>query len=364
MAGLNEVGHSGRIVAFRQAQIRRASAVTLLLMIAVWLLSGCGTPSVASSAAAAGTPNHAHDLLVLRGVPQVALLATHTTLYRSSDSGATWVDIGGGDGESMEGLMFATLAQSAQDPQRLYVLAILRPERAKHAAPGIYTSADAGRTWGLATALSAFPAPIFTIAAGASTPGQLFAIISRLGTTGVYMSEDAGQQWHALPAVPTATPSGIVADPMYPQRLLLWSVQDGLFFSYDTGTTWHRAAGTQNGITSVALAGSIIYASGATGMDVSEDGGAHITAVASGTVFDAVVAAGGTPQRAYALSSGEVYATTDGGHTWKPTATGNWQANLIAVDPAAPGTVFACVSSPFGVEMTTNGGTTWDTVLS
>src|SRR5258705_451600 len=151
----------------------------------------------------------------------------------------------------MDGLMLFKLAQSAVDPQRVYVLAIKRTDNpaAARATTGIYTSADAGQNWQLATSLAAFPTQtVFTIATGTASAGRVFAIVPGLGDHGLYASDDAGGHWRALAPAPPATLTGVAGDPGNPRHLLLWSVVSGRFLSGGPGARWVAASGVYVGL--------------------------------------------------------------------------------------------------------------------
>src|SRR5260221_3705776 len=127
----------------------------------------------------------------------------------------------------MDGLMLFKLAQSTVGPQRVYVLAIKRTDNpaAARATTGIYTSADAGQNWQLATSLVAFPTQtVFTIATGTASAGQVFAIVPSLGDHGLYASDDAGGHWRALAPAATATLTGRAGEPRQSAPLLVLSV--------------------------------------------------------------------------------------------------------------------------------------------
>src|SRR5258708_22010743 len=125
----------------------------------------------------------------------------------------------------MDGLMLFKLAQSTVDPQRVYVLAIKRTDNsaAARATTGIYTSADAGQSWQLATSLVAFPTQtVFTIATGTASAGQVFAIVPSLGDHGLYASDDAGGHWRAPAPAPATTLTAVAGGPSHTRHLPLW----------------------------------------------------------------------------------------------------------------------------------------------
>lgn len=345
-----------------------AGMTVALLVGLTCLLAGCGGDGGAATADRyGGSLNHLHDMLALRGVAHTVLLASHIGLYRSANDGQSWQEVAGESGQAMDGLMLFKLAQSPVDAQRVYVLAIPRPDnpKAARAMPGVYTSDDAGRTWALAAALSAFPASgVYSLGTGASGTGEVFVTIPSLGNVGVYASDDAGHHWQSLPPVPTGNPSGILGDPAQPQRLYLWSVSDGLFTSSDGGMTWSRAGGVSGGIFSVSVAGDMVYASGGAGLYVSSDHGATFRLTGARDTFSAVAAGQSNPTHAYALTGAAVFMSSDGGVTWQSGGATSRHPGVLTVDPSDAGTAYVGFSYPIGVAITTSDGTSWRNVLS
>ncbi|MGH2515101.1 MAG: hypothetical protein ACRDHP_05540 [Ktedonobacterales bacterium] len=347
---------------------RRAPVVVsgiMLLALALGALAGCDSAG-ATSNTYGGPQNHVHDILALAGVPHVVLLATHIGLYRSADGGGHWAEVAGGSGQAMDGLMLFKLAQSPVDSRRIYVLGVPRPDnpQAARAPTGVYTSTDAGQTWKLAAAASVFPTTsIFSIGTGSANAGQVYAILPSLGNHGVYVSNDAGKTWKALPTLPTTAPGGIIADPAHPGHVYMWSISDGLFESADSGATWTPASGTQGGVYFASLAGSLVYAVGDYGLYVSHDSGAHFLLVDSSATYSSVEASRSNPTQAYALTGTAVYVSSDAGVSWHAAALTSQHPGVISVDPQAADMVYVALSYPVGVEVTSNSGRTWRTVL-
>jgi photosystem II stability/assembly factor-like uncharacterized protein len=357
----------------RMRRMRRILAGALCLALLCLILSGCGQADSGqpSSGSYGGPLNHLHDLLALRGVPDTVLLATHIGLYRSDNSGRSWIEVAGGSGQPMDGLMLFKFAESPLDFSRVYVLAVPRPDdpEAARATPGLYTSTDAGRTWKLAAAASAFPVPsLFSVGAGASSPGEVFLLVPTLGNHGVYVSQDAGQHWQALPTLPTTDPGGIWAMPpnnrgQQEQRLFLWSAASGLFESNDDGLSWTPASGVSGGIFSFSEAGNQLYANGDNGLYVSTDAGAHFVLAPTQLAFSSVVACTLSPMHAYGLTGTSVYVSASGGQSWSAAAATSQHPGILAADPANPNIGYVGLSYPLGVEVTTNAGVSWHQVL-
>lgn len=333
----------------------------LLPAILIALLAGgCGASSTATRFG--GPLNHLHDMLALFGVPHTVLLASHIGLYRTADDGQTWTEVAGGAGQAMDGLMIYKLAQSHANPQRVYVLAIPRPDNpaAAKAPPGIYTSADAGQTWTLATAAASLPSPtIYTIGLD-TTGGTLFAVLPALGQQGLYASSDQGAHWHAIPA-PDPQPQGILG---VAGQLYLWSTADGLFQSGDGGATWHPASGIQGGVFTVVIAGAALYASGDEGVFRAPAVGQPFAQMESADIFTSLAPNPPFPDHLFAVAGTNVEETVDDGKTWQALGTLQRHINLMTADVAQNGVAFAGASYPIGVERTTDGGKTWQIVLA
>ena len=342
-------------------QACRLPAMLLAIFTAMLtVLSACGSTTTDPYG---GPQNHLHDMLALSGVPHTILVASHYGLYRSSDNGQHWTTVAGTTGQQADGLMLFKLAQSPVNPQRVYVLATKRQVQ-QNGTPGLYTSADAGRTWQLAAALTAFSTQsVYTIGTGSAGPDQVYAILPGLAERGLSVSNDAGHTWLPLPAMPTAAPNGVTGDPAHPGRLFLWSKVNGFFHSDDNGQHWSPASGIQGGIFSVSAAGATVYASGDSGIFVSRDGGIHFTLANNDNTYSTVVACQGDPSHAYALVGTAVYATTDTGHTWTATATTTQHPGNLTVDPASAGHAYVGFSYPVGIEATIDGGTNWKGLL-
>src|SRR5690348_2651974 len=281
----------------------RLAALALTLAATV-LLSACGGIGGSSPPPLTSTENHLHDVLALRGEPGAVLIATHFGLYRSGDRGHAWTQVAGGPGQQMDGLMTYKLAQSPVDTKRVYCLALPRSAMpgVTHATAGLYTSADNGRTWKLATAVDAFPtASVFSIGVSSASAGRVFAVVSALGAAGLYASDDAGAHWQALPKTPAEDITGVLGDPAHPGHLYLWSTISGVFSSADDGRTWRTAAGISGAIYALSSAGDMVYAGGDSGLFVSRDAGRRFVQSHAQETFSAISASFSNPATAYAL---------------------------------------------------------------
>jgi hypothetical protein len=150
-----------------------------LLVLCVTACGGGGLaatqPAVLSTEATVNgfgvAANHVHAMLVLPH--HVLVLATHYGLFRSEDGGATWSEVAGGSNQPMYGLMTYSLGVSPVNVQRLYVLAL--PASQPYGTPGLYTSADEGRTWKLSLAAARVTASsLYLETPGNDAAGQVY----------------------------------------------------------------------------------------------------------------------------------------------------------------------------------------------
>jgi photosystem II stability/assembly factor-like uncharacterized protein len=66
-------------------------------------------------------------------------------------------------------------------------------------------------------------------------------------------------------------------------------------------------------------------------------------------------------QRVYAGTQGQgVFASADGGHTWKPLGLPGVIVKALAASPHQPGVIYAGTKSPALIYRTTDGGTHWE----
>jgi BNR/Asp-box repeat len=345
------------------ARLRRRMLAPLALAALLLVLAGCGGSSADGYG---GAKNHIHDLVALSGAPNTLLVASHIGLYRTADGGKTWSEVAGGAGQAMDGLMIYKLAQSPVEPQRVYALAGYRPDdkAAAKGELGVYLSDDAGQTWKLVAPLSAFPnSALFTIAAGAGSAGQVFAVVPNVGAKGLYMSDDAGAHWRQQPDLPTDSTNGLVADPGKAGRLWAYSASSGLYSTDDNGAHWKKAPGVRGGVFSVAVAAQTVYAAGDGSLFVSKDDGASFTSASGDITFSTVAASAKDPATAYALTGTAVYVSGDTGASWKQTGPISRQPSYLTVDPASATTAYAGASYPIAVAATSDGGARWSVVL-
>jgi photosystem II stability/assembly factor-like uncharacterized protein len=338
------------------ALTNRYARIIIFIAIALLLVgcSGNGGDNGAQSSATATPPpvngfgiaaNHVHSLIALPG--HVLVLATHYGIFRSQDNGATWQQVAAGPGQPMGGLMAYALTYSPLDPNRLYVLTQLAT--VPHSGTlGLYTSDDQGRTWQLSIPTASLTSSyIYTEAAGNDNPNEVYIYLFDQGALGLKVSLDNGQHFSSTGTLPFGSIFGILPIPGAPGQLLVYG-SDGMARSTDGGNHWQVFKNIEGGIDDIATAGphSPIYASGDAGVYASQDGGKTFKLMYSQASIAALTVSPASPQVIYGKTGLTVYRSEDGGRTWSPLPHINGNLAVLAADPANPSVVYLSLSYP------------------
>lgn len=343
-----------------------------LLAVLLLLFAGCGThnnttvQNTPTVAAPTQVPingfgiaaNHVHSMLTLSS--QVLLLATHYGVFRTSDAGASWQEVAGGPNQPMSGLMSYALSASPINPQRLYVLT--EPSVPGYqGTPGLYTSADQGRTWTMAVAAQTVSTRyIYTEAAGNDSPDEVYIYLSELGNLGLKRSLDDGKHFSSTGTLPFDLIFGIVALPGEAGHLFVYG-SEGMASSVDGGIHWHVYSEISGGVDDIVSAGpnKPLYASGDAGVYVSTNNGATFQLVYSQASYSSLAVSLQQPQVIYGKTALSTYRSSDGGRTWiaLPHISGNLA--VLAVVPDHPSEVYLSLSYPTEMYQLNASGTGW-----
>jgi photosystem II stability/assembly factor-like uncharacterized protein len=341
----------------------------LLLAAMLLILAACDTstggpqntptPSPAPVNGFGVAANHVHSLVLLPS-SHILLLATHYGIFRSTDGGATWQQETNGPGQPMPGLMEYALTYSPLNPQRLFVLT--QPDSIGYKGiPGLYTSADGGKTWKMSVAAATISSRyIYTAAAGNDTPDEVYIYLSELGNLGLKRSMDDGQHFSSTGALPFDLIFGILVLPNEPGHLFVYG-PSGMASSSDGGIHWTTIPGTSDGIYDMVTAGanSPIYASGDAGVYSSTDGGKTFRLVYTQASYSQLAVSPDQPQVLYGEASTAVYRSTDGGKTWTALPHINGNLAVMAVVPDHPSQVYLSLSYPTEIYRLNSSGTAW-----
>lgn len=189
---------------------------------------------------------------------------------------------------------------------------------------GIMGSSDGGRTWRTVVEKRNFDA--MNIAFNRNNPSQLFIA----GHDVFQTSTDGGATWQpVVNNLPGTDLHAFTMSSTDPNRLYVFSVDNGVFQSTDGGHTWQPVGGGK----------------------LPSD----ITALAS-----LRTGAGGNPETLFVGSmSGGLLRSTDGGKTWASSTNGlgSQGVRALAVDPTSPKVIYAGAAD--GLYRSTDSGASW-----
>ena len=276
-------------------------------------------------------------------VSSVVYAASDQGVFRSSDGGATWTSVLGGD--------FSVVA--ALRSSEVYAT--------KSHSGDVYQSRDAGAHWVQLSVPDSFGATVF-----AGSPMEPQTVYAGLGFGGVARSTDSGQTFsrssrgiaglNPLPAMDPAHPSDVYA-----------GTEAGLFHSPDGGNSW-PLANPDPALTSVAVQPGSLDLFSTLGHSV--DGGTTWEALAlfAGAGVPAIAAR--APQTMFAGNAfcfglspnlAEVVKSVDGGSTWNLALDSGWSGCSSVVVSPDGSEVFARVDGfAFkGTSESRDGGASW-----
>jgi hypothetical protein len=287
------------------------------------------------------SPAFAQDRLVLAGTEEHGLL-------RSDDAGRSWSAAPELAERSVNGVACFTGGRvvAATDA-------------------GLALSADGGRSWRL-VGRDLGPALSVALLLGAAWGEGVHVLLAGLPDRGVARSADEGRTWSAANAGLTASLLvGLALAPSFEQDQTVFaaSLQRGVSVSTDGGRTWTERSDGLADTTVYQVAAwrspagdQVVFAATAAGLYASRDGGLSWRPALSDQAA--------TPPRALALApagssaatllvaspGGRLITSADGGSSWATLETTFGQAEVVAlaVSPAyeRDGTIFAATAGP------------------
>ena len=253
----------------------------------------------------------------------------------------------------------STIGSVAADPQNSNTLYAT-------SANSIWRSPDAGSTW---TLLYSFASSIRVVCV-AVDPSNSNTLYAGTDSQGVFKSLDGGLTWTAInngipPDSSGATDVYNIWIEPQPPSVILGASANGIVRSADGGATWTVVLKTDvinNTLAFDPLNAGTVYVAEPTGPIVkSTDGGLTFTALPSMPGGETVTALIADPLHAgvlYASVASNIFQSLDGGVTWTAKAAG--YAYLLAADPNQP-VLYADILN-VGIVKSTDGFNTVSTV--
>ncbi len=197
-------------------------------------------------------------------------------------------------------------------------------------------------------------------------------------TAGIYRTLDQGLTWKQLGVIATASSqklnlfgmdtSVLVADPSDNQALYMGTFADGVFYTYDGGTSWQvmRSLG-QKAIIDLAVDPKnkcTLYVATVGRIFKSED---------CGRVWKEIYSDNDKTQLIYSLvidyynpkilymsnARGDVIKSEDAGETWRTLVNFKNEVKKLVMDPKNSRLLFACTNSK-GIKKSLDGGVSWE----
>jgi photosystem II stability/assembly factor-like uncharacterized protein len=256
----------------------------------------------------------------------------HGSVYRSTDKGSTWADLGwNASAPASPGGIWA-MAPDPHVPGHLLVAY----DTGNNLAGYVYASSDYGASWQAAT-MPPGVGRITDIVFDSQTPGLVYLASGGMGAvhgTGVYRSTDGGASWTRIddPAQPDMRDAQTIAIATQPQHMLIVPTFGNAYRSTDGGATWHAMQGGHGHYLFANGDSTRLYASDTTGLCFSSDAGDTWTRAAGLLGQVQITALASADADGHTI----LYAATNGGQA---AATSGRAARTAGASRATAGTL-------------------------
>lgn len=302
------------------------------------------------------------------GALPATVYAGGSSLFKTTDAGVTWTDVGTGIGRAV-----SAVGVDPTNPSTIYAGTV----------GGMFKTLDGGAHWSLISNGISFVDPwnmtsaVSAIVIDPTDPLTLYAATGGFGT-GVFKSTNGGANWFAIDNGLTTGGSldvrALVMDPSNPNTLYVTGVT-GMSTAKTTsgGTVWMplSSSGLRSGFAAAIdpTETATVYMAGPSGISKSSDGGMNWSEIDNG-ISDLFVLCltldPSAPATLYAGTgnpeTGGIFRSVNRGANWVFVAGMSPAVYTIAVDPANSNLIYAANDN--GIYRSSDYGATWQLSLS
>jgi photosystem II stability/assembly factor-like uncharacterized protein len=285
---------------------------------------------------------------------KILFAGTLEGVFRSEDAGGAWKLISPADSKEIHEV--ESLAIDPKDPNVVYAGTWHLP----------WKTSDGGQNWENIKQGVIDDSDVFSIIVDPERPNVVYAS----ACSGIYKSESAGRMFRKIQGIPaTARRTRVLKQDPVHRDTVYAGTTEGLYKTTDAGKTFKRMTGPDVIVNDVFVdpknPDHVILATDRSGVLESHD--AAVTFAGSNHGFsarkvEALLVDPANPQRLYAgvvndKTYGGVFASGDGGNTWKQFADGLEGRDVFALAKSADGTVVAGTNS--GIFALEGDGSDW-----
>jgi len=273
--------------------------------------------------------------------PRVLLAGTLEGVFRSSDGGATWMQIS--ERGSREIHEVESLAVDPANPEIVYAGTWHLP----------WKTEDGGTSWHNIKEGLIDDSDVFSIILDPERPSTVFLS----ACSGIYKSENAAGRFRKIEGIPsTARRTRVLKQDPAHREVVYAGTTEGLYKTVDGGKTFQRLTGPDVIVNDVFVdsrdSNHVLLATDRGGVLASEDAGANFAASNQGfseRKVTALLVDRGNPARLFAgvvndKNYGGVFESTDGGAAWQQVGAGLDGRDVYTLAQAKDGTVLAGTS--------------------
>lgn len=274
--------------------------------------------------------------------PKIFLAGTLSGVFRSNDEGATWEQISPAGSREIHEV--ESLAVDPGDPNIIYAGTWHLP----------WKTDDGGKTWNNIKQGIIDDSDVFSIILDPEKPKIVFLS----ACSGIYKSETAGLRFRKIEGIPsTARRTRVLKQDPANREVVYAGTTEGLYKTLDGGKTFKRLTDGNVIVNDVFVdardSNHVLLATDRGGVMTSTDAGATFAESNEGfseRKVSALLVDRGNPSQMYAgvvndKEFGGVFATEDGGTSWKQVAAGLAGRDVYSLSQTKDGTVVAGTSA-------------------